>query len=201
MKLIHLGCFDQPVDNWSNFDITPHLFISRIPILPLLLYKCNLINKIRYLQHKNGIFKKVKYLNLNKPLKFDDNSVDAFFSSHVLEHLFLYKTKNLLKEIYRTLKPGGFIRIVLPDLDLLVKKYDEYSPDIFVNELFENSNSNNYKNFHKYMFTKYSFSKYLAEAGFEKDSIEILSYKNTNFPPFLELDNRPDNSFYIEARK
>lgn len=200
-RLVQLGCFDQPMEGWENFDLTPHLFISRIPLLPLLLYKLNILSKLRYEQHKKGIFRKIKYLNISKKLPFKDNSVDAFFSSHVIEHLYYRETKSLLKEIYRCLKSGGYVRTVLPSLSLIMKKYNEESPNQFLYALFENGNSTNYKNFHKWMYTEKSFSQELINAGFNKDKVKIMSYKQTDFQEFIRLDNRPENSIYIEAQK
>jgi len=132
LKLVQLGCFDQPKDGWENYDITPHIFIARIPMLPKLLFTLNILNELRYKQHKTKVFNKVKYLNLNKNLKFQNNSVDAYFSSHVFEHLYLKDLRNLLKEIYRTLKHGGIIRTVLPDLDKIISLYEEKDPNKFL---------------------------------------------------------------------
>jgi len=41
-----------------------------------------------------------------------DNSVDELFSRHVLEHI--ENLENLIKEIYRVLKPGGIHRAIVP---------------------------------------------------------------------------------------
>jgi hypothetical protein len=35
---LHLGCFDQAYDGWVNADVTPHIFISRVPGLALILF-------------------------------------------------------------------------------------------------------------------------------------------------------------------
>ena len=200
-RVIQLGCFDQPKVGWENYDITPHIFISRIPLLPLLLFKLNIIDEKRLNQHRLDIFKKVKYLNLNKRLPFQDNSIDAYFSSHVFEHLFLNNVQNLLREIYRTLKTGGVVRTVLPDLSKIIYLYSEENPNEFLEALFENNNSKNYKNFHKWMYTPLSFSRELELAGFSKDKIKITSYKKSNYSIFDNMDNRPSNSFYIESQK
>ena len=201
MKLIHLGCLDQPHKDWENFDITPHIFISKVPFLASLLHSVNLIDSERYSDHKNGVFKNVKYLNLAKKLPWKSNSVDAFFSSHVFEHLYYSDLKNLLKEIYRCLKPKGYIRTILPDLDYLISNYDQHNPNFFLSGLFENTGSKSSRNTHKWMYNKYSFKNELIEAGFEENKIIFSEYKRTAFAPFLDLDNRKENSFFIEAQK
>ena len=45
-----------------------------------------------------------------------DNSVDAVYSSHNLEHLYCYEVPIALQEMLRVLKPAGFALITLPDL-------------------------------------------------------------------------------------
>jgi predicted SAM-dependent methyltransferase len=52
-----------------------------------------------------------------------DNSVSAFYSSHTFEHADYEKVDFLLQEMYRTLIPGGKIRIVVPDYDVAIYCY------------------------------------------------------------------------------
>lgn len=44
-----------------------------------------------------------------------DNSFDLIYSSHFLEHIEWYKTKFVLKEIYRILKKDGVLELWVPD--------------------------------------------------------------------------------------
>ena len=37
-EALHLGCFDRPIPGWVNTDITPHLFIARVPLLPRAMH-------------------------------------------------------------------------------------------------------------------------------------------------------------------
>ena len=45
-----------------------------------------------------------------------DESVDAIFSSHNLEHLYSHEVPVALGEFFRVLKPGGFVLATMPDL-------------------------------------------------------------------------------------
>ena len=45
-----------------------------------------------------------------------DSSMDAVFSSHNIEHLFLHEVPLALREFKRVLKPDGFALITCPDL-------------------------------------------------------------------------------------
>lgn len=46
-----------------------------------------------------------------------DNSVDAIWSSHNIEHLYPHEVNVALKEFLRVLKPGGFALIACPDIE------------------------------------------------------------------------------------
>lgn len=58
-------------------------------------------------------------------LPFPENTFDAVYHSHVLEHLSPQDGQHLLEECYRVLKPGGVLRIVVPDLEQIAKLYLE----------------------------------------------------------------------------
>ena len=70
MQLLHLGCFDRVFPNWVNADITPHLFVGRVPGMPWLLYKARVMSEERYRQHREGLFRQIKYLNATKRFPF-----------------------------------------------------------------------------------------------------------------------------------
>lgn len=61
--------------------------------------------------------------DLRYALKIGENTVDGVFCEHTLEHLSYHDGRNLLGECYRILKPGGVIRIVVPDLSLFMTHY------------------------------------------------------------------------------
>jgi SAM-dependent methyltransferase len=46
-------------------------------------------------------------LESKKPLPLEDNKAEVIFSSFVIEHISIAATKNLCREAYRALKPGG----------------------------------------------------------------------------------------------
>ncbi|MGE7999170.1 class I SAM-dependent methyltransferase [Lysinibacillus sp. NPDC093190] len=71
----------------------------------------------------NGIHKEIINVDIRKGLPFEESSFDVVYSSHVLEHFSLQDASKLLNEIYRVLKPNGIVRIVVPDLEDITKKY------------------------------------------------------------------------------
>ncbi len=64
--------------------------------------------------------------NLCCGLPFADNEVDAVYHSHVLEHLGPEQGERMLRECYRVLRPGGILRIVVPDLEQIARLYLDY---------------------------------------------------------------------------
>lgn len=67
--------------------------------------------------------KGVKKVNILKGLPFDSNSVDAVFSSNMLEHFTRDQGEKHIRECARVLKKGGIIRIVVPDLENVCREY------------------------------------------------------------------------------
>jgi predicted SAM-dependent methyltransferase len=61
--------------------------------------------------------------NLLEGVPFEDNAFEVAYHSHVLEHFPRDTAKDFMKECYRVLKPGGIIRIAVPDLEQIVKNY------------------------------------------------------------------------------
>lgn len=73
--------------------------------------------------------------DLRKPLPFADQSCDAIYASHVIEHFTRTDARSLLLECRRLLKPGGCLRLVAPDLEGIVRAYIEALDSVRNNEL------------------------------------------------------------------
>jgi len=65
------------------------------------------------------------WANLVDPLPFRHNSVDVFYSHHVIEHLPDSFLPTHCAAMYRCLKPGGFVRIGGPNGDCAARKMIE----------------------------------------------------------------------------
>lgn len=64
-------------------------------------------------------------INLNdfEKLPFDNDSVECIYGSHIFEHVSIYSSLRLFKECYRILVPGGYFRLVLPDIRRSIEEY------------------------------------------------------------------------------
>jgi SAM-dependent methyltransferase len=196
MRKLQLGAFNYPCDGWLNTDVTPHLFISRVPLLPQAMHRLGMLSDERLSEHQAGTFRKLRYLNLDKRWPFKPGSFDAIYSSHVLEHLPLDTARSCLQEARRCLASGGVVRTALPDLDIYLARYDRENSFDWAVSLFE-ADKKGAKNQHKFMYNFESFRRLATEAGFTR--IERCSYRQGRCPDVERLDNRPDHSLYVEC--
>jgi SAM-dependent methyltransferase len=61
--------------------------------------------------------------DLRQGIPFPDEEFDVVYHSHVLEHFSKASGPQLLRECFRVLKPGGTIRVAVPDLERIAKTY------------------------------------------------------------------------------
>jgi SAM-dependent methyltransferase len=61
--------------------------------------------------------------NLNKGIPYKDASFQVVYHSHLLEHFSKECGHHLLLECCRVLKPGGILRVAVPDLERIVREY------------------------------------------------------------------------------
>jgi predicted SAM-dependent methyltransferase len=109
--------------------------------------------------------------DLTKLENFCDESADEIYVCHVLEHFAHDEVPPLLKRWHAVLKPGGVIRISVPDLDRIVRIYaanwdhfqkDGHSPWI---GLIYGGQKDKY-DFHKTGFNQAWLRRLLTDAGF-----------------------------------
>jgi len=61
--------------------------------------------------------------NLRQGIPLPDNSCDVVYHTAVLEHMRREEALPFMRECYRVLKPGGIIRVGVPDLEKLCQLY------------------------------------------------------------------------------
>ena len=65
----------------------------------------------------------IRYMDAGKPYPFPDHSFDYIYSEHLFEHLSVEEQTVMLQECYRILKPGGRMRLAMPNLHFLMELY------------------------------------------------------------------------------
>ena len=122
MTILNLGCGTKASSHSTviNYDWSVYLRIRKNPVLRMLAPV--LLRGVRRERFRN-LPENVVCHNLAKGIPHQDNSVDAVYHSHLLEHLDRPVGLQFIKEVYRVLKPGGIHRIVIPDLEVLCRAY------------------------------------------------------------------------------
>ena len=57
---------------------------------------------------------------------FESDSVDLIYACHLLEHFGRNEIERVLREWHRVLKPGGVLRLAVPDFEAVVQVYLKY---------------------------------------------------------------------------
>jgi predicted SAM-dependent methyltransferase len=192
---VNIGCGLSGIPGWVNIDNSPTIVISRIPLLR------------RWLKAPPWP-RDVKRLDVRKGLPFSDGNVQYIYSSHTFEHFSYEDSLALSKECFRVLKPGGAIRIAVPDLGLIVKEYlSDPAPLASHTFLSRLSLSHSLRDIlhpgshHSQMFDSRSLIHLLGSAGFVAP--EVKSYRQSVLPDIeqIELEVRRGESLYVEAKK
>ena len=116
MKKLNLGCGLNAPAGWINIDASFTARLSKLGRFYKLLCKILRIKLIPWP-------KNIKILDVRNGLPYPDSSVKAIFSSHMLEHMHYEEANFVIKECYRCLVKGGIIRIIVPDLYQIAKRY------------------------------------------------------------------------------
>jgi SAM-dependent methyltransferase len=196
-RKLHLGCFDQVMPGWINTDITPHIFLARVPGLAAALFKVGLLPIERYEQHANGVYRAIRYMNVTKKFPFADNSIDCVYTSHMIEHLYPQQAIACFREIYRVLKEGGVLRVAVPDLDRMVADYDAQEPEKFLEDIYEIKQKHE-KNRHHWHYNDISLAKQLKCLGFRE--AYRCQFQQGRCSDIDLIEKRPD-SLFMEAVK
>ena len=71
----------------------------------------------------------VRQHDLTKGLPYSDDTFDVVYASHVLEHIPYSSVNEFIQECVRVSRPGGVLRIVVPDFEEMAHRYLEAVQD------------------------------------------------------------------------
>jgi SAM-dependent methyltransferase len=194
---LNLGCFNRPAREWINTDITPHIWIARVPSAAGVIRALGRMTAERLQEHKMGIFRRVRYLNVTKRFPFPDDSTTAVYTSHMLEHLYPWDAEKCLAECLRILAPQGVLRIAVPDLDQIVSAFEKDSPHPFLDDVYAYGHGMA-KNSHRWHYNFCSLSRLLTSLGFP--TVQRCEYQSGRCPDLESIEHRPE-SLFVEAIK
>lgn len=136
-------------------------------------------------------------VNLYFHQKSLQESADAIYLSHVLEHIEPTQIDEVLKNLYKYLKPGGHLRILVPNYKVYLQNTVENSPQGFksgtlsLNRLF-------YHWGHRFMYDENIFTEILTRNGFDTPS--FVKWKEGYLGEF-DVQEREFESLCVLVRK
>ena len=132
----------------------------------------NMVVGSMYSLYKNWIHSDIETLNLLKKSDweeyFQENTLDKILAEHVWEHLTEDEGKLAFQHCFIYLKPGGFLRIAVPDGFNPSEEYIEYVKP---------GGTGNGADDHKILYNYKLMSDFLINIGFE---VKLLEYFDEN---------------------
>jgi predicted SAM-dependent methyltransferase len=150
-------------------------------------------------------------------LPFDEDSVSTLVCISAINYFELERGQAILRDILRVLEPGGVVRIGVQDLEVLMRRYMDRDTAFWdqkaatggdrfpgrtvgekLNGFFYGFPTTGGKRC-RFVYDAETLGVLLREAGFEQ--IERKAYRESSIPEVAAIDNRPEQMFFVEARK
>ncbi len=143
-------------------------------------------------------------LDLRYALNCEDNVWDGVFTEHALEHLYPDRALHLLKELHRTMKPGAWLRVTVPDLEKYVNYYYGKESHEQFHLMFETGSEGirtlTQDFIHLSTWDARLLTTFLEKAGFV--NIKKVSFmEGTDRTLLKDKEDRVWETLYIEAQK
>lgn len=94
---------------------------------------------------------------------YADNSVDEVYASHILEHFGHQQTQAIINEWVRVLKPGGRIRIAVPNFEWILDGIASNRVDNYLGYIMGGQTDEN--DYHKTLFDRAGLTLQMQKAG------------------------------------
>lgn len=212
MARVNIGCGSSPTPGWLNFDNSPSVLFGHLPeSLTAMLERMGVIGpenaRLIEVAREEGV-KRVSATSIPLP----NASAEVIYSSHMLEHLDRHTARLFLAECHRVLRPGGWLRLVVPDIAMYV---NEYAADGDANRLvmslrLAQERTTGFKRLaeivvgfrgHRWMYDATSLSLLVSEFGFTAANVLDPGETRIPDPGHLNLREREDESIYLEAQR
>lgn len=199
---VNVGSGIAVAGGWINLDGSLHALLANAPrsVLSFVYRRTHTVSRIISEDDYVATLEQHRFIfhNLEHGLPFERGVVDFIYCSHVLEHLALPDAEKLVAEMFRVLKPGGMVRLCVPDLARAVALYQQGAKREALEYFFTDGRSGSYDQ-HRYMYDFDLLAQTLQAAGFA--DITQCEYQQGAVPDAELLDNRPEQTLFVEALK
>jgi SAM-dependent methyltransferase len=208
---VNVGCGSSPTPGWINLDNSLSVHLSRFPLLLSVLRRCGLANERQVAFARVAHSRGVRWANATS-LPLAEGTVDVLYSSHMLEHLDCVRARAFLAEARRVLRPGGVLRLAVPDLWRMAEEYTlTHDADRFLERmrLVEPRASLGTRlrlllagpRNHQWMYDARSLIALVTAVGFADAHACVPGETTIAFPEPLDLSERQEESLYVEATR
>lgn len=171
---LHLGCFNVYLENWINVDFADP-------------------------RHRLDL-----RWDLRRGIPYPDGRVDALFSEHLFEHIPLDGGLELMRECWRVLRPGGILRLTVPDLERYIHSYIGEDPLLDEGRAGRPSRGMAFQEVffhygHRAMYDFDTLALMLRSVGFT--TVEKSQFGQSRLADQPDLAERRVETLYVEAVK
>ncbi len=146
--------------------------------------------------------------DLRADLPFADGTFDYAAAIHVLPHIPLAGLAPALARVRRVLKRGGVLRLAVPDLERAIDAYRRRDAGYFAvpDAQWKSLGAKLVAQivWHNDIRTPFTYdlaAEAIEKAGFAAAARCAFRETRSRFPEIVELDNRENESFFVEATK
>ena len=212
MTRINVGCGQTPTPGWTNYDNSPRVRAARVPLVSSLADRIGLLTTQQRAFMQVAHARDIRYANVVRHIPEPDHSVDALYTSHMVEHLDLDEAQRFLREARRVLVPGGIIRVAVPNVRYHVDRYvaDGDADGLLARLFLTRSRPKTWREKaayllvgdrqHQWMYDGASLCRLLALGGFEAAQEMPAGTTRIADPGPLDLAERSPESVFVEAR-
>lgn len=153
----------------------------------------------------------------NKNLPFDEGSMKTIVCISAINYFSRMRAEDIVRDVYRVLRVGGRARFGIQDLHVIAEKYLKGDRDFFFQKALNgqdrfvgetmadkvNSWFYGYEAYGgrpcKYVYDFETLALLFKKAGFRE--IQRKEYLESEIQEIDQIDNRPDQMFFLEAVK